>query len=192
MSTQKQLSSQGFETVYKSLGISIDKLGSVLLDLEPITPKDLGYDKKSLPLYESKNKDRTWISGWVSEKIPHVTLLYGLLDQAYKIKSEINAVLSGWGIKSVEIEDVGFFESPYPDEKYWCIIAKVKQTPNLIQGHQRLQFLPHINTFSTYKPHITLCYIDRIAESDRDRLIGDFRKILKNKSIKVTGLNYGE
>ena len=146
---------------------------------------------QTLPLHISPDKERFWIDGWVAAQNPHITLLYGFLTEAKNLQPHIENVLSGWKLEEVEIEDIGFFESPYPDEKYWCIVAHIKTTPTLLEGHQRLEFLPHINTFAGYRPHMTLCYLEPVPEEQRDHYIEDFRREWKGKKLGVLGINYG-
>lgn len=187
----KNIKAHNFPEVYKWLGLNLNKLGCVMLDLEPLSVSHwLGQDGvtsyiHSIPLYTSLNKERFWIDGWVADKTPHITLLYGLLEQGKNFEPHITEVLRGWQLKEVEIEDVSFFTSPYPDEQYWCIVAHIKKTDELLEGHSRLSFLPHINTFPTYSPHMTLCYLKPIEEAQRDHFIEDFRREFNGKKLKV-------
>ena len=186
-----QLKSHDFAEVYKWLGINVNKLGCVMLDLEPLSVDHwLGQNSAtsyiySLPLHKSQNKERFWIDGWVAKDVPHLTLLYGLLEEGKNYAPHVEKVLSNWKLNEVEIEDISYFPSPYADEQYWCIVAHIKVTPELLEGHQRLEFLPHINTFAGYKPHMTLCYIKKVDEQQRDHFIEDFRKEWKGKKLKV-------
>lgn len=192
----KQLKSHDFEEVYKWLGINLNKLGCVMLDLEPIKIDHwIGQDGVtayyySVPLYTAKNKERFWIDGWVADKAPHITLLYGLLEEAKNYEAHIERVLNGWHLEEVEIEDFGYFDSPYSDEPYYCVVAFIKVTPELIEGHQRLEFLPHVNTFAGYKPHMTIAYI-RKEDVARDNLIADLRKEFVGKKLRIVSRNLG-
>lgn len=195
---KEQIKAHSFPQVYKWLGLDLNKLGCVMLDVEPLSVSHwLGQDSvtsyiHSLPLHKSEHKDRFWIDGWVADKTSHITLLYGLLDEAKNFELHISQVLSGWELEEVEIEDIGFFSSPYPDDEYWCIVAHIKPTERLLEGHQRLEFLPHINTFAGYKPHLTLCYIKKVDEIQRDHFIEDFRKEWKGKKLRIApGINLG-
>jgi len=157
-----ELSAHQFEVVYKSLDINLSNLGCVMLDLEPsIELIKIGNDLEAENcLYYSPNKDRFWIDGFVGKK-PHVTLLYGLLGSGEDYRPYIEQVLKDWDLKSVEVEKIGYFDSPYPNEEYRAIVAHVKVTPTLLEGHQRLQFLPHIDTFPGYNAHFTLAYVKK-------------------------------
>jgi 2'-5' RNA ligase len=190
----KQLNSHDFQEVYNQMGISLDTLGCVMLDLEKIDTmisRDFEQGIFDYKLYFTKNPDRKWIKGWVSGEVPHITLLYGLLDNAHNWEKPINTVLADWKMDTVEIDHIDYFDSPYSDEEYYCVIAHIKVTPELMEGHQRLEFLPHINTFTGYKPHMTVCYIKK-DEKMRDELIAELNKELAGKSLKVKqGINLG-
>lgn len=185
------------------LGIDLNKLGCLMLDTEPISlPKHIIQDWqtgagvnfdtffKELYMYEANNKDRFWIDGFVAEKTPHLTLLYGLTTEAKNFKPHIEKVLADWEMDTVTIDDIGYFESPYEDEPYYCVVAHIKVTDKLLEGHQRMEFLPHINTFAGYKPHVTIAYLKKY-ETARDVFIEDLKTALIGKELKVTGLNYG-
>lgn len=189
-----QLKSHDYVDVYKGLGINLSTLGCVMLDIEPLNNMySISLDGAEVALYYAKDKTRFWIDGWVADKVAHVTLLYGLLETAKNYSWHIEQVLKGWKLEYVEIEDIGYFDSPYLDEEYYCIVAHIKVTPELVEGHQRLEFLPHINTFAGYKPHMTIAYIDKKqGEVYRDNLIKDFKKLWVFKKLKVKeGLNLG-
>ena len=190
----KQLNSHNFEQVYKDLGINLDTLGCVLLDIEPLSNMwSIEQDGAGIALYYAHNKTRKWIDGWVVGKVAHITLLYGLLENAHDYEKHIKQVLSDWKLHEVEIDHIGYFDSPYEDEPYYCLVAHIKVTPELMEGHQRLEFLPHINTFTGYKPHMTICYLDkRQGEAYRDRMIEYFNELWSSKKLKIKdGVNLG-
>jgi len=184
---KKQLNSHMFENIYKDLNIDLDSLGCIMIDTEKI---DIGEWKEKDIFYKTKNKTRKWIDGNVSTKTPHVTLLYGLLKNGNEWKKYVDQVLDGSNIKTVEIEDVSFFESPYKDEKYYCIVANIKVREELQDAHNRLEFLPHINTFDSYKPHVTIAYIKKNPVT-RKLIIDDLKRKLVGKKLKVLKINYG-
>lgn len=177
----QQLNSHNFEEIYNKLGINLDELGCVMLDLK--SPKNTPVIAPS-DLYYSKNKSRKWINGMVSGETPHITLLYGLLKNAHTWEVHVERVLRDWKLKTVEIDYVDFFESQYDDEAYYCIVAHIKVDEKLLEGHERLEFLPHINTFTGYKPHMTICYIKK-DEALRDRTIKQMNDALMGKTLAV-------
>lgn len=180
----KQLNSHMFTEIYKEEGININDLGCVMLETESI-PKPKMYDLE-IPeaFYEAKHKDHYWIRGWVGDK-PHVSLLYGLLTPAYEQPENIEKVLKGWELPEVTIKEVGYFESPDDmDEEYYCIIGLIEVTPKLKEAMERLSFLPHINTFAGYKPHVTIAYVKK-DEKLRDRIVSDLTKLYAGKTLKT-------
>lgn len=195
MSEVKNMSAHLFKPVYEWLGINLNKLGCVMLDVKD--DKALQFNALQLEnppeiLYYAKNKERFWIDGWVANKNPHITLLYGLLQLAKHYESHINKVMEGWVMSPLEIEDIGFFPSPYPDEDYNCLVAHIKVTSSLLEGHARLSFLPHVNTFTTYKPHMTLGYIKNDPYW-RDKIISQLKgKLIGKKLDCETKLNLGD
>lgn len=158
---KKQLNSHMFEETYKDLNVNLDELGCVMVDVNPIASMRTSQIPQE-NLYTSK-KNRPWINGWVAGKTAHVTLLYGLLENAHNIERHIARVLYDWELQTVEIDHISYFDSPYNDEdsNYYCIVAHIKVTKELLEGHHRLEFLPHVNTFADYKPHLTICYIKK-------------------------------
>jgi len=181
----KQLSSHQFSDVYKSLGIDVRELGCVMLDVKPFPIKKFVEDAQS-DLYYSEDEKKYWIKGCVGEDTAHVTLLYGLMKPATEYKKEVDAVLKDWSLDRVEIDTIDYFESRYDDEAYYCVIAKIKVTPELEEGNARLRFLPHIDTFPTYTPHVTLAYIkkdqavlDKWLSALKDEFIGELLAIDK-------------
>lgn len=183
-----------YKEIYEMLGINLSKLGCLMLDTEPIKIEYYQIMQDGVtayfPEYKAKNKDRFWIDGYVADKVPHVTLFYGFLNEAGSYKKHIDILLQDWKMEEIEIESIGYFDSPYEDEDYYCVVAHVKKTDELIEGNNRMQFLPHITTFIGYKPHITIAYIIK-DEAIRDDFIKHLEKELVGEKLKVTGLNYG-
>ncbi len=170
-----------FLDVYKELGIDFNQLGCIMLDIDN---KDIPPFKNIENLYDDENSS-------VASGNPHVTLLYGLLKSGWEYKKYIEQILTGWACKSVIVDNVSFFDSTNPSlEPYYCIIANMKVSPELQSGHDRLQMLPHIDTFPGYKAHMTIAYINR-DEKIRDNIIDYYQGVLAGKTLKVIGLNYG-
>jgi len=182
-----QFNANQFPDVYSSFGIQISELGVVMLDTDAIEVTEM-VDQGKKDLYESQNPAFSWVSGAVAERGAHCTLLFGLLQKAYQIKPQITAVLDGWVPPRLEVDKVTSFPSSLPGEEYACIIAKLKVTPELLEGNQRLSLLPHINTFPTYEPHISLAYVKKEAEQ---KWIKALSAEVRNMSFDVNGLNYG-
>lgn len=167
----------------KDMGIHVPSLGCVMLDVKPIdtasmVPPDWAY--------YAKNPERRWIKGMAAGD--HITLLYGLLENANTIRTAVDEVLDGWEPGVLSVESVGSFPSTFDDEPYACIIGHIKRTPELVDAHARLSFLPHIDTFWEYKPHLTLGYVQRDREHNAITALTD-----KVTGVPLTakGLNYG-
>ncbi len=190
----KQLSAHQFKEVYQWLGVDLSKLGCLMLDTEPISIDHwIGQDSQTsyltgFPLYYAEN-EKFWIKGYVGKEA-HMTLLYGLMTEAKNYQPHIEKILADWKLDTVKIADIGYFDSPYEDEPYYCIVAHIEVNDALLEGHQRLEFLPHINTFTGYKPHITIAYIKK-DENWRDSFIADLKKEFIGKELQIIGLNYG-
>lgn len=191
----KQLSSHQFEEIYKEIGIDVDELGCIMADVKPLVsmtdPDEEQEDYIAKNLYSSQNPKRKWIKGWVVGKTAHITLLYGLLENGHTWKKHVDNVLKGWELKTVEIDKIDYFESQYEDEPYYCIVAHIKVSDKLLEGHERLQFLPHIDTFTGYKPHMTICYIKK-DKKVLDNFLKWMNKAWKGRRLSIKeGLNYG-
>ena len=151
--------------IYKKLGIDIKKMFCTMLNAEwspdqQETWKTM-FESSGAKPYTSK--DKSWIKWYVYQKHPHVTLLYWTLGNVNA--DMIKTVLTDWTPSPIDIREISYFDSP-DKEEYYCIIAKVSITDNLLKARSLLELLPHVNTFPDYKAHITLGYI----EKDQDAL----------------------
>lgn len=181
-----ELSGYDFRDIYSELGLNQSNNGCVMLDTEPLPQFKINEDI----LYYSDNPDMKYVRGQVSEKTPHVTLLYGLMPGVRKV--HVDRVLDGWEWPEIKIKSIGHFDPELPDDPYYCVVAHV-DTENLIEAHQRLSFLPHINTYKEYKAHLTIAYIDKrkISEQDFSNLKQGLINILGSVTLKPVSLNYG-
>lgn len=176
-----------YKELYDKMSVKLDELGCIMLDTDPIKVSDI-IDADDL--YYTPNKNLFWIDGIVSEKVPHVTVLYGLMNSGQLWKEYVDTVLEGWNIKTVEISHVNYFDSAYEEEPYYCIVAELLVTEKLLEGNSRLRLLPHIDTYANYRPHITLAYIKN-DKAKRDKYVAELGDMLAGKRIKVKGVNYG-
>lgn len=181
----KMPSAHMFPQVYVDLGVDIRDLGCIMLDVEPLQVDDI-IDPEDL--YFSKNME--FAQGIISQDKCHCTLLYGLMSSGPAMKKHVDAVLDGWDIDKVEIAGVSYFESTSEEDPYYCIIAELVMTPALIEGNARLRFLPHIDTFASFKGHITLCYIIK-DDVKRDEYIEKLNARFVGMTPQVLQLNYG-
>ena len=126
------MSAREYQEVYQDLGIDTNKLGCIMVNTAPIEVSslidadDLHYDKAD-----------EFARGIVSESVPHVTLLYGLLSGGPAMQKHVDRVLDGWSIDNVQITDVTAFTGN-PD--YSPLVAEVA-IEELLEDHQPLQLL---------------------------------------------------
>lgn len=157
-----------FDDLMADMNIHIDELGCVMLPMEPINIFSEGREDllDVEDLYISENPSKPWVNGDVSNNA-HITLLYGLLYPAHRQPRNIERVLDGWEKPEfLVIEEFDVFPSPDKSEPdYAAIVAKVDDD-SLEEAHARLSYLPHVNTFPKYKPHMTLCYV-RLESANR-------------------------
>ncbi len=182
------LSSYSFPQVYEDLGINVQMLGCIMLNTEPLKVSDV-IDKDHL-YFAADPAQYKFVNGIVSETVPHVTLLFGLMRSGPEMKKHVDAVLDDWTLPALEVEEVSFFESKIPTEPYYCLIAKIKTSDELLEGNARLRLLPHVDTFPEYHPHITLAYIKK-DETLRDLYIDLLNTKFKDNSVEPKDINYG-
>lgn len=189
-----ELNSHDLQAIYDRVGIDLDTLGCVMLRVEPVDVSGL------LPpewAYVTENPKRFWIKGLKGGD--HITLLYGLLTKYFDTYTAyhdaVDAVL-GSTIAQPKMSwvavypNVGIFDSPYADENYGCLVLHI-DPDSIIDAHRRLSFLPHINTFRTYKPHLTLGYVKKESANEaRNILIEAFRK--RPPVIHPIEIDYGK
>jgi hypothetical protein len=186
---EQKLSAHQFMEVYQNLGISLNKLGCIMADTEPLVVSDIISPED---LYTAVNPaEHAYVNGIVSEDVPHATLLYGLLRSGPELQKHVDAVLTGWNLGQVEIANVVAWPSRYEDEQYYCLVAELALTPELLEANARLRMLPHIDTFPAYRAHITLAYIKQDDEK-RDQYLDLLRQRFVGQTVAVKSLNYGD
>ena len=167
----------------KRRGINPATLGCVMLEVEPI---DVRKYVDADWAYFSINPDHQWIDGIQTEH--HITLLYGLLENANTIKADVDEVLDGVQFGKTWISNITVFESPYADENYSCIVGEPHESAmGIRKAHSRLSMLPHVNTYPVYRPHVTLAYVKKeFTNQAKSALQG-----LKGLVITPMRLDYG-
>lgn len=190
----QQLSAHQFPEVYSDLGYDLGKLGCIMLPivsdddmnaavLDTIEPGDL---------YTANDQIAHPHIGGIVLDVAHITLLYGLLRSGSEMKKHVEAMIDGKLPNEIAITEIGYFESQLPDEPYYCLVAHVKVSDDLQEAHDRLTFLPHIDTFPGYKPHITLAYINK-DEAKRDQYIQRLNSALRGMILTASSEpNYGD
>jgi len=146
--------------VADALGIDTRDLGCVMLPVSGLDLFELLPQLTPEDLYTSPDPAKFWVKGDVVRDGGHVTLLYGLLEKPWRMLEVVQKALDGWEFPDVvRGYDVDVFPSPYPDEPYDCVVAKVDVSHELLDAHARLSYLPHVNTYPEYTPHVTLAYV---------------------------------
>lgn len=180
-----QVSSRDFPDLYEGTDVDPNELGCIMVDTEtlPIL-KHVPEELHSELIAATTRHDHAM--GAVAETEAHVTLLYGLLENGNVWKEKVDTLLKDWSLNEVTIQDVGYFETP----DSFAVIAHIEKTPEIIDGHERLTLLPHIQTFSEYLPHLTLAYVSK--EADIDDWVDYLGSAYNGKTIKTKGINYGD
>lgn len=171
-----------FKNVTDSLGVYPNELGVVMLDFEPI--EDIGIPEEWK--YYTSDPDEWWVKGWVGDRA-HVSLKYGLLDSPTEIKNEIEALIGELSLPKVTAIDVTAFHGP--TAPYAAIVLKVEVTPELLEFHRRLSYLPHIDTFTPWVPHVTMVYVRSENATQAESFV---RNVLLGRTLVPTGINLGE
>lgn len=177
--------------VYKRCGINLNELGCVMLGLEPFEiRRALGHDLQK-DLFWHPDPERWWIKGPVGESKAHVTLLYGLVKTLFTDSHDyfgsIDDVMTGWEQpETVRIAEIVAWTPP-DGGPYRTIVGKIAVDPALQEAHERLSFMPHVDTFPTYAPHVTLAYVREPAAVD---MLAALRRDLPTEQ-RVGLLDYG-
>lgn len=188
--TVNQLSANDVPNLYDDIEIDTRAVsddnyrGCIMMNTEVIPVLQFVKDAEQDLVTSTNRHDHTM--GAVSEIEPHTTLLYGLLNNGNAWKDKVDQVLEGWSMDTVKIEEVSYFETP----DSIAIVGLLEKTDELIDGHERLTLLPHVNTHSEYKPHITLAYISK--EADTEKWINSLGRKYNGQIVATKGINYGD
>lgn len=178
------VSSRNFSHIYEELGIDPNGLGCIMLDVEPIPrewvpPADWGHTEPGA----------SYVDGFTPSWHPHVTLLYGLLGSGQTWWHHIDDVLAGWEEpEALTIDQVEMFSNP--GSKYAPLVFRLDASSHarVLDAHQRLSLLPHINTFPTYKSHITIGYVQNEYAND---VVEFYEDLGLPFDLRAGQLNYG-
>lgn len=179
------MTNEELKAMYLELGIDVNALGCIMLDTDVLKVSDIVPEDA---LYFSDNMK--YAQGIVSEVVPHVTLLFGLMQSGLDLKKYINMLLKDIVPKTVTIEEVTTFDNMDGDVPYSCYVAKVAVTEDLTLAHTQLQRLPHIDDYPTYQPHITLFYAKQ-DDTLKVELLDLLNERFWGKKVKVNGINFG-
>lgn len=184
-----------FPAIYERAGMTgPGDLGCIMLDLEAI-PVDMLIRRSARPdvRYFWPTDDPqgrlNYAKGPVADHGAHATLLYGLTPDAeagVRQRQSVDELLADLDLSFVIVQDVSYFPGMF-GLPYGCVIAHVT-SPALIEANRRLRFLPHVDTFVEYRPHVTLAYVQAADVSDA---VEALRASLVGKALYATGINYG-
>lgn len=187
----------GNEELLFHLGVDIKRLGYVGLTFDSLdVTRVLSYGSESgvaiIPrdyVYAPAGDYRTWIKGPVGEDGPHTTVKYGLLNPAYSMTGAVNHLI-GWPRDiEVEVVDIEVFPSPFDDLLYGCLVARLGGE-ELAEMNAALSILPHVDSYPSFKPHITLAYLK--PEVALYAGVAEASRWLLGAKLPVTGIHYGK
>jgi hypothetical protein len=154
--------------------------GYVMLDVDSPLVADTGFLEDHQ--YISDDPNLYWMKGLATEWPATVRVP---LDPKVRQK-HVKQVIEGIDIpRYLRLGDIEVFPSPYPDQDYVCIVARVEDEW-LVNLNAQLAVLPGVQTYIPYKAHVTIGYFDGNV---MDR-IGDVKQYL-DTHVETIGFNYG-
>jgi len=186
---KKPITMYDFPQIYERLGMALGDFGCIMLDVEPLPVLDI-LEKSKDWFYFSTNPKLKYVKGPVGSTEAHCTLLYGLTpdkNAGVKQRDSVDELLYGLDLSEVQIDHVDSFP-PQFNEPYSCVVAKLKTNSALGEANRRLRFLPHIDSFLEYRPHVTLAYVN---QADTEETIKKLNDELEGLKIPAKGINYG-
>jgi len=140
-----------FENLYEKYSIDINNMTCVMLKTQDI-PVDTLLDERKL--FFADKEHLPFVQGAVASNNSHITLHQSLLPCV--TDEDIDLVLDG-------CEPAGFVTinsiETFTGQEYSTIVAKVNVDDWILEAHTRLSFLPHVDLFEDFIPHITLAYV---------------------------------
>lgn len=137
----------------KAHGHDLASLKAVMLKTENIRVSD--YIDEPGDLFYGEGYDLRYCQGAVAEKTAHLTLHQGILPSVSP--SLIDSMLGVYDLSEVRISNIGGWPSA---DGFTTIVAHVCDYDGQLQElHDRLRWLPHIDSFPTFMPHITLAFV---------------------------------
>lgn len=169
----------------EATGVDVTDLGFVGLNTNKIDILQWVPERLHSDLIYSV-EDRPWINGPTAAKNPHTTLIYGLTKPAYSMKKLIHTLLDDLSFKPARIKDISEFGNS--QDPYTCLVGELERSDDLVEANRRLRWLPHIDTYIEYKPHITLAYILKENVDEWRRI---FDREVRGLTVTFRSLDYG-
>ena len=150
----------GYELGFMDKYVGKERLGYIGLHTESPVLADVPLPKDVVDAaYFSDNPTRPWVNGILQPNEHHVTVRYGFLPNVEK--GDIKRIAEVLGTPpNLRVLGWEIFESPYEDEPYECVVAKVHSS-NLEKLHNTFGMLPNISTYPNYNPHVTVGYFNK-------------------------------
>lgn len=145
-------------------GMTNSDLECVMLRVDPgSNVRDImGEDFNESELFYGEGDDLKYAQGIVLDNDAHVTLLFGIWPSEHYEQDVFN-VLTGDAPNNLLVSHVGFFPSYTEGQEYFCVVAYIAPSRDLMSINRRLTALPHTNRFTEYKPHMTIAYLKPTA-----------------------------
>lgn len=154
-----------------------EQQGWVGVHTEPIAVKEFLPKKYLDALFDGDLKEeKTAIPG---EENAHFTVIYGLKEEGIP-GAAVKAISMLPG--KVQIDDIEVFEK----DEYNIVVALLKKSKKLLKLRDDVMQEPHYEQeFSDYKPHITLCYLDKSVDPNELKNTFSFLKGKELSTISV-------
>ena len=172
--------------MYLEMGIDYQALGCIMLETEPLKVSDL-VDEDELYFSSSMKYAQGIVSEWGT---PHVTLLYGLMENGQTYRKYVDILLKGINLSNITIDTIDTFDNVDGETEYSVYVAKVKITPELLVANGNLRKLPHIDGFADYQPHISLFYAKK-NEEIKPQLLKTLNERFSGQIVNAKDINYG-
>ena len=114
------------------------------------------------------------------ETEPHVTIRFGFTPDLKD--AEIKKVIAD--VKSFDITSSGI--SIFENEDFDVVKFDINKSGPLMELHERSTVYPHVNSFPTYHPHLTVAYVRKGSFKNK---ITDKHLLFKINRLKYSGMN---
>ena len=164
-----------FKSFFETKSGNLYDYGCVMMYLDISNWEDISNSIEYSDLYLPNDKTHG------SEKSPHITLLYGL----HKEVEDLDIIESFKGYKSTDVDISVNGIDIFKNDDFEVVKMNVK-SEFLTNMNKKLSTLPHTSDFPDYKPHITICYVnkgcgDKYIQDDYKYTFNNINKIVYSK-----------